>query len=77
MDIKEARDNLLKVMDSINKDKLSLHELKTYAEILKTASEIQVKSFSDYMETINSSLGLACPKSATVGEMKGDVSDGV
>lgn len=74
MEIKEARDALLNIMDSIDKDKLSLYELKTYAEILKTVSEIQVKSFTEYMSdftsTFNSNLGYKGP---TISDMKGDV----
>lgn len=80
MEIKEARDALLKVLDSIDKDKLSLYDLKTYAEILKTASEIQTKTFTEYMSdftsTFNSSL-CAGYKSTTVGEMKGEIDNGV
>lgn len=74
MEIKEARDALLKVMDSIDKDKLSLYDLKTYVEILKTASEIQVKSFFDYMKDFNSTFNSSLcsfPKT-TISEMKGD-----
>lgn len=73
MEIKEARDALLKTMESIDKDKLSLYELKTYAETLKIVSEIQVKSFTEYMSdftsTFNTSLGYKPP---TVFDMKGD-----
>lgn len=72
MDIKEAREELLLTLESIDKDKLSLPDLKLYADTLKTVSEIQVKSYSEYLaETMNSALCCGY-KSPTVGEMKGD-----
>lgn len=71
MDIKEVRDNLLDTLTDIDKDKLSLPELKLYAEILKTISEVQVKSFSEYIADMQS--GMACTFNAPkVSEMKGD-----
>lgn len=71
MTIEEARNNLLETLESINKDKLSLPDLKLYSEILKTASEIQVKSFSDYYSQLST---MVCSgyKSPTLSEMKGD-----
>lgn len=73
MEIKEAREALLKIMESIDKDKLSLYELKTYAEILKIVSEIQAKSFTEYMSdftsTFNNNLGFKGP---TISDMKGE-----
>ncbi len=73
MEIKEARDALLKIMDGIDKEKLSLYDLKTYAETLKIVSDIQIKSFSDYMKdftsTFNNNLGYKVP---TIADMKGD-----
>ena len=78
MEIKEARDALLKVLESIDKDKLSLYDLKTYAEILKTVSEIQTKTFTDYMTAFNSAFNSSvCARNATVGEMKGEIENGV
>lgn len=73
MEIKEAREALLKIMDSIDKDKLSLYDLKTYAEILKIASEIQVKSFTEYMSEFTKTFdtNICCSKVATISDIKG------
>lgn len=49
MTIEEARNDLLKTLESMDKNKLSLSDLKLYADTLKTVSEIQVKSYMDYM----------------------------
>lgn len=49
MDIATAKENLLKTLESIDKDKLSLVDLRTYAEILRIISDIQEKT---YMDTI-------------------------
>lgn len=49
MTIEQAKNNLICTLDSIDKEKLSLPDLKLYAEILKTASEIQVKNFHEEM----------------------------
>ena len=49
MNIEEAKKNLLKTMESIDKDKLSLMELKSYAEPTKVVSEIQAKSYAEML----------------------------
>lgn len=72
MNIEEAKKNLLKTMESIDKDKLSLMELKLYAETLKVVSEIQAKSYAEmFAESMsNVSMGFAGSKAPTVAEMK-------
>lgn len=72
MDIKEVRNNLLKVMDSIDKDKLSLADLRLYAETLKIVSEIQTKTM---METMGEAMacvqrGFNGYKPPVISEMK-------
>lgn len=47
MNIATAKENLLKTLESIDKDKLSLIDLKTYAEILRIVSDIQDKNYLD------------------------------
>lgn len=77
MDIKEARDNLLAVLDGIDKDKLSLPDLKIYAETLKTVSEIQIKSYQEYLADTMKSFNAPPFKPATVSELKGGAEDGM
>lgn len=68
MTIEEARNDLLKTLESMDKDKLSLSELKIYAETLKIASEVQVKTFSDYFASLSScATGIKQP---TVSDLK-------
>lgn len=71
MDIKQAKENLLEALDSIDKDKLSLSDLKVYAETLKVISEIQIKSYQDYLSDIMTGFNAAQYKPATVSELKG------
>lgn len=72
MNIEETKKNLLKTMESIDKDKLSLMELKSYAETLKVISEIQAKTYAEmFAESMsNVSMGFSGPKAPTVAEMK-------
>lgn len=57
MNIATAKENLLKTLESIDKDKLSLIDLKTYAEILRIVSDIQEKSYLDTITGIFSTGG--------------------
>ena len=59
-------------MESIDKDKLSLMELKSYAETLKVVSEIQAKSYAEMLaeSMSNVSMGFGGSKAPTVAEMK-------
>lgn len=75
MDIKEARDTLLETVNGIDKDKLSLAELKNYAEILKIISEIQVKNYEEYLSNIMS--GFCCGKATTISDLKGGAENGL
>lgn len=73
MTVKEARDELLETMHSINKDKLSLSDLRQYAETLKVVSEIQTKTYSECMADM---IGFATSgfgsKPVTISDVKGD-----
>lgn len=65
MTIEQAKNDLLATLDSMDKNKLSLPDLAMYAEILKTASEIQSKSYAEMLAetlTSRSGPGLASPK---------------
>lgn len=64
------KNELLDTLGSIDKNKLSLLDLKMYADILKTASEIQAKSYLDTMaEVMSGGFGLANAPT-TVSELK-------
>lgn len=70
MTIEEAKKELLKTLDSVDKDKLSLPDLKLYAEILRTVSEIQGKSYYEYlMDATRTGFGISY-KPSTVSELK-------
>lgn len=61
MNIATAKENLLKTLESIDKDKLSLIDLKTYAEILRIVSDIQEKSYIDTITgMLSTSNGFGC-----------------
>lgn len=72
MNIEQAKKNLINTLESIDRDKLSLPDLKLYAEILKTISEIQTKSctefFAEAMSAATSSFGSY--KAPAISEMK-------
>lgn len=72
MNIEHIKNDLLRTLDSINKDKLSLYDLKTYAEIVKTVSEINTKDYMDKLVDAMSSVstGFNGPKAPTVADMK-------
>lgn len=69
MTIDEMKNDLLKTLDSMDKNKLSLHELRTYAEVLKTVSDIQGKSYIDYLTQTMSGVGFGY-KAPTVSDLK-------
>lgn len=72
MNIEHIKNDLLRTLDSINKDKLSLYDLKTYAEIVKTVAEINAKDYMDKLVDAMSSVstGFNGPKAQTVADMK-------
>lgn len=72
MNIEQAKNNLIATLDSINKDKLSLQDLRLYAETLKIVSEIQAKTYADMLAESMSAIGGfgSAYKAPTVGEMK-------
>lgn len=72
MNIEQIKSDLLETLGSINKDKLSLYDLKTYAEIVKIISETNNKDYMDKlvesMSTVSS--GFNGPKVPIVADMK-------
>ncbi len=65
MTIEEVKTNLLSTLDSLDKDRLSLFELQTYAVILKTVSEIQTKSYMEILSEMVSRTGGFADKAPT------------
>ncbi len=72
MNIEHIKNDLLKTLDSIDKEKLNLYDLRTYAEIVKTVSEIQEKGYMDKLvDTMSSmSTGYNGPKLPTISDLK-------
>lgn len=70
MNIATAKENLLKTLESIDKDKLSLLDLKTYAEILRIISDIQEKSYLDTITGLFSTGGGFGPPIPAVSDLK-------
>lgn len=71
MDVEQAKKDLLDTMASIDKDKLSLPELKLYAETLKIVADIQSKSYIEYLASLTTSGFGSTNKPATISDMKG------
>lgn len=71
MNIEQAKADLIETLESIDKGKLSLPDLKLYAEVLKIVSDIQEKSYYEIMKETLSGFGGAPYKPATISEMKG------
>lgn len=51
-DVKTLRDDLATFMSKVDKKGMCLADLKIYAEIIKTISEIKTESFMDYYNAI-------------------------
>ena len=47
MTVEQVKSDLIQTLSSIDKEKLSLPDLRLYAETLKIASEIQGKSYAE------------------------------
>lgn len=71
MDVATLKNKLLGTLDSIDKDKLSLMDLQLYANILKTVSEIQTKSYADTMAEMMNGFRAPIPQPMVLGDMKG------
>ena len=68
MTVEQAKNNLLCTLESMDKEKFSLADLQLYANIMKTVSEIQTKSYMEcFAETLTGGFGL---KASTVSELK-------
>lgn len=71
MDVSTLKNKLLETLDSIDKDKLSLMDLQLYANILRTVSEIQDKSYAETMAEMVSGFHAPIPQPMVLGDMKG------
>lgn len=72
MDIKTLKNDLINTLNGIDKEKLSLMDLRLYTEILKMASEIQTKTSAEMIAEAMSGAHSTLPRPMTLGEMKGD-----
>lgn len=71
MSIETAKKDLIEVLESIDKNKLSLPDLQMYAFTLKTASEIEARSSSDIFAETMAKIGNGFgPKTPTVSDLK-------
>ena len=71
MTIEQARNDILETLNSMDKGKLSLPDLHLYAQILKTVSEIQAKSYAESLaETLAAVGGGFGMKPMTVSDLK-------
>lgn len=78
VDVETIKSEILETLHGINKDNLSIYDLKTYAEILKITSEAQDKKYFDTLvEKFSSLSSQPYPGSKTISEMKGDATNGV
>lgn len=73
MDVGILKNKLMETLDSIDKDKLSLMDLRLYADILKTVSEIQTKSCAEVMAETMGCFHNPLPQPAVIGGLKGGV----
>lgn len=69
MNIDQAKNELIDTMTSIDKGKLSLTDLRLYAETLKIISDIQPKSYAEMLAETFSGNALGY-KPATVSDLK-------
>lgn len=72
MDVNTLKEKLLATLDGIDKDKLSLMDLRLYADILKTVSEIQAKTYAETMAEIMNGFHAITPQPIALGDVKGD-----
>lgn len=74
MEIIDLKNELIETLGGINKDKLSLYDLKTYAEILKIISDTHANGYEEVLmkslECLNTPP--ATFKYPTIAEMKGE-----
>lgn len=71
MTIEQAKNDILNTLNSMDKEKLSLPDLHMYAQILKTVSEIQAKSYVESIaETFAAVGGGFSMKPPTVSDLK-------
>lgn len=72
MDVGTLKNKLIETLDSVEKDKLTLMDLRMYADILKTVSEIQTKSYAEAMAEMMNGFHSPIPQPAVLGGLKGD-----
>lgn len=73
MDISKLKEELISTVGSIDKDKLSLYDLKVYAEILKIVSDTHANGYEEILMKSLEALNTPSPiKPLTIADMKGE-----
>lgn len=72
MDVATLKNKLIETLDAIDKDKLTMMDLRMYADILKTVSEIQTKSYAEVMAETMGCFHNPAPQPTVLGGLKGD-----
>lgn len=74
MTIEQLKQDVINALGSVDKDKLSLGELKMYVEILRDVSNISTKDYDNYWEAIidamKENIATPWPKPPVLAEMK-------
>lgn len=69
--VAEEKDNLVKSLSEMDKNELSLFELKTYAEILEILSKIKIDGYFDKLTKMMCNMNYGGVPKTTIGEVKG------
>lgn len=71
MEILTLKDDLLNALGEIDKSKLSLMDLRLYADTLKVASEIQTKSYVEIVADAMRGIHAPYPDAVALGNTMG------
>lgn len=79
MEIFDLKQSLVDTLGSIDKGKLNLYDLKTYAEILKTVADTHTANYEEILSKSLEALNkpYTPPSYPTISEMKGETDNGV
>lgn len=68
--VSEEKERIIKSMSEMDKDKLSLFELKTYVEILEILSRIKIDSYFNKLTDLIGNMNYSGIPKNTIGEVK-------
>lgn len=77
MEIQDLKDGILETLDSIDRDRLSLLDLKTYAEVLKIVSDTQTEGQKEFWAKAIETISKPIPQFnyPTISDMKGEITN--